>query len=550
MPGVPGTTGTVPAPGLEDVDEVVARHRAELLALPGVIGVRRGLKVTNGWFSTAPAIVVTVLRKDSAAAQLPKQIEGVLVDVTPATPREQLLSMPLSRRREFDLAAVEDTEEIIRKSRYVPPPSVKLEPITDGMDVLCHVSPDAGWPTLKKFLADVAQRLTVGMYDFTAPHIEEHLGDELKRIRGQFRLILDPKLALGAPGSGPNPKENDKDEVTIRALLEKALEDKFQFEWAAVKLTGKTTAGIFPSAYHIKLAVKDGRAFWLSSGNWQSSNQPDVDPLAPNADTAGIQGFFNREWHAIVTHSGLAQTYEQFLEWDMEQAKPLQAAEPELAELPELLAPPPPEEEAVAAPRFFPPKLFSFGPERPLTIEPLLSPDNYASAVLSLVKSAKRKLYIQNQYIKIGKTNPEEFEALIEAIRDKMSRGLDVRIIVRDLPDTRAQVEALVTQRGFDLNTIKVLPATHTKGVIIDSNVVMIGSHNWSGDGVVYNRDASLVFHDSDIAKYYQDIFLYDWGRAQQKLGHESRMPRISDDEEAIRAGWQRMRWADAHAEG
>ena len=38
---------------------------------------------------------------------------------------------------------------------------------------------------------------------------------------------------------------------------------------------GKT----FASAYHIKVAVRDRKSFWLSSGNWQSSNQPDIDFL-------------------------------------------------------------------------------------------------------------------------------------------------------------------------------------------------------------------------------------------------------------------------------
>ena len=32
---------------------------------------------------------------------------------------------------------------------------------------------------------------------------------------------------------------------------------------------------IFRTAYHIKVAVRDHSTFWLSSGNWNNSNQPE-----------------------------------------------------------------------------------------------------------------------------------------------------------------------------------------------------------------------------------------------------------------------------------
>ena len=44
--------------------------------------------------------------------------------------------------------------------------------------------------------------------------------------------------------------------------------------------------GLLASAYHIKVAVRDGAAIWLSSGNWQSSNQPDVHPFVARSQTS------------------------------------------------------------------------------------------------------------------------------------------------------------------------------------------------------------------------------------------------------------------------
>lgn len=33
------------------------------------------------------------------------------------------------------------------------------------------------------------------------------------------------------------------------------------------------------NAYHIKVRVDDSDQFWLSSGNWKNSSQPDIAPV-------------------------------------------------------------------------------------------------------------------------------------------------------------------------------------------------------------------------------------------------------------------------------
>jgi PLD-like domain len=545
--GAAGRSGTGQSIGIAQVELALTKHRSTLQGIAGVISVRRGYKVTDGWLSTTPCIVVTVKSKQAnAGLQVPTQLDGVLVDVAPATPREQLLALPADAKRRINLSNGLLTEEIVRKSRYEPPPHLELSAVEDAMSVYCHTSPDAGWPTLKDFLAGTTQRLTIGMYDFTAPHVRAQLADSMHAVHGNLRIVLDPKLALGAPGGGDNPKADDETEDKVKDQLESALKKRLKFAWAAVKVEGKTTSGIFPSAYHIKVAVRDGVDFWLSSGNWQSSNQPDLDPLGADREQPGILRTYNREWHAIVEHRGLAQLYEQFLEWDFEQAEPLQVGF-EAERLPDLIMPVLPEDEAAVAPKYFEPKKFEFSAERPLKLQPLLSPDNYAEHALALIKSARRTLYVQNQYIKIAKANAKGFTDILDALKAAIDDEVDVRIIVRDLPDTRTQLEAL-QDFGFEMSHVRVLPATHTKGVIVDSSVVMIGSHNWSNDGVLYNRDASLVFYDAEIAKFYQRVFLYDWSRAKQELSFESAMPIVvGSGAESALAGSRRVRWSDVY---
>jgi phosphatidylserine/phosphatidylglycerophosphate/cardiolipin synthase-like enzyme len=64
---------------------------------------------------------------------------------------------------------------------------------------------------------------------------------------------------------------------------------------------------------------------------------------------------------------------------------------------------------------------------------------------------------------------------------------------------------------GLDLTSVRIQTRVHNKGIVVDSKVVMLGSQNWSGDGVLRNRDASLIVHDQEAARYYEGIFLHDW---------------------------------------
>ena len=123
--------------------------------------------------------------------------------------------------------------------------------------------PDAGWPTLKSFLAGTQSRLTVGMYDFTSAHV----------LNAVEAALAGKPLALVLDHPAPNPTRDQTDEETAKALRT-ALGADFSFAWALERADPLAAAWIYPNAYHIKVAVRDGSAFWLSSGNWNNSNQP------------------------------------------------------------------------------------------------------------------------------------------------------------------------------------------------------------------------------------------------------------------------------------
>ena len=510
------------------------RHRGELMQKRHVIGVRAGYKFTDGRIQPEPAVVVLVDQKvaiDSLAPRdrVPAVVDNVLTDVAPADTFERLARvreeavavLPRPPRLLIDELQTPDEalEEAVPVITYEPPPGADLDAVTGAMTVTCHVSPDAGWKVLEPFLSATENQICLGMYDFTAPHIYQAVRGLLKREQVTWRQTLGPKESLPGEDDVDSTKADDLTEEQVTRGLRRVARDRFESAFAHVG-SGQT----FASAYHIKVAVRDRKSFWLSSGNWQSSNQPDIDFLQPDADV-GLIPRFNREWHVVVDHPALAKLFQVFLEHDFKTAR---APVPEAVALearPDLLIPVDEfllEEARAAELEVFAPRKFVFTNAKPLTVQPILTPDNYTDIVLKLLrKRPQQRLYFQNQSLNPVKQPTPEFEELMQLLVDYSNdENLDVRLIFRNIGSVRKKLESLQAA-GFNMKRVRMQSGCHTKGIVIDSKTVLIGSHNFTNQGVLVNRDASLLITNEEIAGYFERVFLHDWTRLSRETIRE-----------------------------
>ena len=189
-------------------------------------------------------------------------------------------------------------------------------------------------------------------------------------------------------------------------------------------------------------------------------------------------------------------------------------------------------------------------PNPPCTvrIRPVLSPDNYVDQVTKLVKSAKRRLYLQYAYITYSKAAHDgPFRELLDYIADLTHQDdMDVRIIVGSAT-AQEKVPKLV-ENGYNEARIRVQSNIHNKAIVVDGEIALVSSANWSGDGVLRNRDAGLIIYDEQIAQYYERVFLDDWNvRARQSIGGPP--VRIALADEATPPGMVRMTWDDYFGE-
>ncbi|MEX2683508.1 MAG: phospholipase D-like domain-containing protein [Candidatus Sigynarchaeota archaeon] len=151
-----------------------------------------------------------------------------------------------------------------------------------------------------------------------------------------------------------------------------------------------------------------------------------------------------------------------------------------------------------------------------MRITPVTSPTQSEDAIIALIESANSTLYIEQMYMY------ETLNDILLAIIAAKNAGVDVRVIQDDGTYDHNDISArILTKHGIPVRRMVENPSIgapfdtmHNKGVIVDGKVVLISSTNWSPTSLRQNREAGVIIESTAVASYYQDLFLYDWGKS------------------------------------
>lgn len=525
--GPAGTLTSPLAPGQPQGDIFAAALQSAIQQFgssPDVIKIRSGYRFKNGWITDERVIVIEVSEKlaygelqPSGKTPFPREIMGVGIDVRTAALPDQLENMGI------DFTALERPG---KPAGYKEPPGydnpdseMYLGRVREIMSAIFHVSPDAGFPNLRDFLGRVKGNLTATMYEWEKNHISDVIEEVMKPAGRTLRMVTQ------------------KRGVAEKIATETAVEDmkarignKFKHVWASVRGPQR----LIPNSYHIKVASRDGEEVWISSGNWKSSNQPE-DPT-----TSNLLQEFNREWHAIIKNDRLATLFQKYIEYDFRQATKFPLEEEEAVPFADLDF-------------FVPEEALNLRMERvpgvtyedqleiedeELDIQPLLTPDRDAQGnrifmkfATEMIQRATDTVYVQNQSFALTEDNNQEFDRFFTVLKEKQQTIRDVRIIFRDAreyhrkKDVERQQELIerLKEFGFDVspNALRLQMRCHTKGIIVDSREVMLGSQNLTNGGSLFNRDASLLVRSPKVAAFFEKIFLFDWDNLTHNVADE-----------------------------
>lgn len=476
----------------------------------GVTGVRVGFLEEGDAIGDVPCIAVSAPAGQLAEVEAagPKEFQGFAVRYEPADVLEQLEARP---ELEAGGPAISYDDDARTSDEF------SFDTVHEPMDLLLHVGPEYSWDTLQTFLGEASGHLVSAIYEFHAVSVKDAIQERLDD-GASLTLVLD-SATFSEHGERNEEEQIDPAEVFDHWASEYG--DRFRH---IVAPEGKP--GLILNSYHIKVTVRDDDTFWLSSGNWKmGSSQPVIseDDRLSSADR-DLRG--NREWHIVVRNKTLADRFRAHILQDFERSSFLRNQGETESPLREMLVDVP-VEEAIELERRAPSRLVE-----PVKIENkrkkvqmLLTPDDagavYTDAVLELIESARTSLFFQIPYIK-GPSKPNEhrgnIDVLLNALIEKLKTLPDARVLLSTSGSkwsSPKHVAWYFKSKGVDIGErLRSMDKHHTKGMVVDGRKVLIGSHNWSTDGVALNRDASLLFHDAQVARYYARAFEVDWERA------------------------------------
>jgi phosphatidylserine/phosphatidylglycerophosphate/cardiolipin synthase-like enzyme len=407
---------------------------------------------------------------------------------------------------------------------HTPPPPV----IEEECIVTAFVGPDTIVESLRSFFSKARNSLRLYIFDFNYKPLLDHLASvKAANPQLQIKVLLDPvkhSANANAPANGIE---------ATRQLKHFCGEENVR-----MGPTIHTQRPVF-ELVHQKYAVADDSESMVMTANWDNYLPTPERPMA------------GREWGIKISGAQTAEYFAKLFDndWSLQVAKAEPARAPvvsdldvvlkyvlhEPAKVQAFLGGVALDAKAARGSPLFPEKSFDSKMRR---ILPLISPGNYHSVVLDLIRNAKKKLRIQQMYLsRLSKVNGQiapvqdgKVQALLNEVMSAFRRGVDTEILIE--PTTQLtchddvklelfpEVAQLVGTGMFSsirfrrVGPSRVLNYFHNKGLLVDDEAVVVSSTNWSDFSITLSREAGLVIFDPEIASWYTTVFEHDFKQA------------------------------------
>lgn len=138
----------------------------------------------------------------------------------------------------------------------------------------------------------------------------------------------------------------------------------------------------------------------------------------------------------------------------------------------------------------------------------ILIDEDYRKMLVQALSGARREIRIMQYRIqrKLGRGQTED-NLFLDTIKERVSKGVKVWLIIDYYPRTgMAYKENLYTalilmDNGVYARYLKSSRVCHSKVVIVDQEIVIAGSHNWTTNSLRRNSEVSIMIKDKEEAK-------------------------------------------------
>ena len=154
-------------------------------------------------------------------------------------------------------------------------------------------------------------------------------------------------------------------------------------------------------------------------------------------------------------------------------------------------------------------------------IVPLVN-EQYFNITMNEINSAESSIDIAIYEFKWYETNNSATQ-IREALVKAHENGVQVRLLldqskwygeVTELSKSNKQTAEYLSGKGISVKLDSEKITTHDKLLIIDNEIVIVGSHNWGSSALTKNNEASVMIKDTKIAEYYENYFEFLWENA------------------------------------
>lgn len=149
----------------------------------------------------------------------------------------------------------------------------------------------------------------------------------------------------------------------------------------------------------------------------------------------------------------------------------------------------------------------------------------YNLALHDVLAAAQKRVWINLFYIGIAPRMDRDYHSrrLLDIVDEKAEDGLNVKVLLgtQDLNTGLEIQNGLVAHMWGHRFPVRLYSSewrqySHSKYVLIDDDIAVIGSHNWSHRSLSIGRDDSVQVVSSSLAEYLSNDFHRKWVRANE----------------------------------
>ena len=145
----------------------------------------------------------------------------------------------------------------------------------------------------------------------------------------------------------------------------------------------------------------------------------------------------------------------------------------------------------------------------------LLTNEAYFSALLKAIDEAQSEIFMSIFSFKAGVHKNSYPDRVLGHLAKAVKRGVKIIVILEttgnrsdELNIQNRETGKLLEEKGVKVYFDSPYKTTHTKLIVIDQRLVLLGSHNLTQASMKYNNEASILLDRSELAKRARDYML------------------------------------------